>query len=45
MWGEAVLSACNILNIISHKRLEKTPYELWKGFEPNLKYLKVVWGV
>lgn len=43
MWGEAVLSACYILNRIPHKKLDKTPYELWKGFPPNLKYLKV-WG-
>ncbi|KAA0036921.1 ty1-copia retrotransposon protein [Cucumis melo var. makuwa] len=43
MWGEAVLSACFILNRIPHKRLDKTPYELWKGHAPNLSYLKV-WG-
>ena len=41
MWGEAVLSACYILNKVSHKKLDKTPYELWKGHPPNLKYLKV----
>ena len=40
-WGESVLSACYILNRVPHKRLEKTPYELWKGFSPNLKFLKV----
>ncbi|TYK30643.1 ty1-copia retrotransposon protein [Cucumis melo var. makuwa] len=43
MWGEAVLSACFVLNRIPHKRLDKTPYELWKGYAPNLSYLKV-WG-
>ncbi|TYK06658.1 ty1-copia retrotransposon protein [Cucumis melo var. makuwa] len=43
MWGEAVLSACFFLNRIPHKRLDKTPYELWKGHAPNLSYLKV-WG-
>ena len=43
MWGEAVLSACYILNRVPHKKLDKTPYELWKGFAPNLNYLKV-WG-
>ncbi|KAL0560635.1 hypothetical protein IC582_001044 [Cucumis melo] len=41
MWREAVLSACFILNRIPHKRLDKTPYELWKGHAPNLSYLKV----
>ncbi|KAL0359786.1 UNVERIFIED_CONTAM: Retrovirus-related Pol polyprotein from transposon TNT 1-94 [Sesamum angustifolium] len=43
MWGEAVLSACYILNRVPHKKLDKTPYELWKGYAPNLNYLKV-WG-
>ncbi|KAL0546105.1 hypothetical protein IC582_016010 [Cucumis melo] len=41
MWGEAVLSACFVLNRISHKRVDKTPYELWKEHAPNLSYLKV----
>ena len=43
MWGEAILSACYIFNKVPHKKLDKTPYELWKGFAPNLNYLKV-WG-
>ncbi|KAL0373734.1 UNVERIFIED_CONTAM: Retrovirus-related Pol polyprotein from transposon TNT 1-94 [Sesamum radiatum] len=43
MWGEAVLSACYVLNRVPHKKLDKTPHELWKGFAPNLRYLKV-WG-
>ncbi|KAL0546602.1 hypothetical protein IC582_016514 [Cucumis melo] len=43
MWGEVVLSACFVLNRILYKRLDKTPYELWKGHAPNLSYLKV-WG-
>ncbi|KAA0038001.1 ty1-copia retrotransposon protein [Cucumis melo var. makuwa] len=43
IWGEVVLSACFVLNRIPHKRLDKTPYELWKGHAPNLSYLKV-WG-
>lgn len=38
MWGEAILSACYILNRVPHKRLDKTPYELWKGFAPNLNF-------
>ncbi|KAA0056818.1 ty1-copia retrotransposon protein [Cucumis melo var. makuwa] len=28
---------------VPHKRLDKTPYKLWKGHAPNLSYLKV-WG-
>ncbi|KAL0322768.1 UNVERIFIED_CONTAM: Retrovirus-related Pol polyprotein from transposon TNT 1-94 [Sesamum angustifolium] len=43
MWGEAVQSACYILNRVPHKKLDKTPYEMWKGFSPNLSYLKA-WG-
>ena len=43
IWGEAVLYACYILNRVPYKQLDKTPYELWKGFGPNLKFLKV-WG-
>ena len=38
MWGEAVLSACYILNRVPHKNFDKTSYELWKGFAPNLKF-------
>jgi len=41
MWDEAVLTACFILNRVSHKKLDQTPYELWKGYVPNLSYLKV----
>ena len=43
MWGEAVLSVNHILNKVPHKKLDKTPYELWKGHPPNLKLTKV-WG-
>ncbi|KAD3067345.1 hypothetical protein E3N88_35225 [Mikania micrantha] len=43
MWGEAVLSACHILNRVPHKGKDKTPYELWKGYAPNLEFLRV-WG-
>lgn len=43
MWGEAILSATYVLNKVPHKKLDKTPYELWKGYRPNLNYLKV-WG-
>ena len=38
---EAILSACHVLNKVSHKRLDKTPYEIRKGYAPNLKQLKV----
>ena len=28
MWGEAILSACHVLNRVPHKKIRKTPYEL-----------------
>ena len=43
MWGEAVLSACYILNRVPLKNKDFTPYELWFNRKPNLKRLKV-WG-
>jgi hypothetical protein len=43
LWGEALLTACFVQNRIPHKKTGKTPYELWKGYKPNLKYLRV-WG-
>ena len=43
LWGEALLTTCHSQNRIPYKKTGKTPYELWKGYKPNLKYLKV-WG-
>ena len=43
LWGEAILSACHIQNKIPYKKTGKNPYELWKGYAPNIAYLKV-WG-
>jgi hypothetical protein len=43
MWGEAVLSANYLLNRVPRKKLDKTPYELWKGRKPSYNHLKV-WG-
>ena len=42
LWGKALLFACHLQNRISYKKTCKTPYELWKGRAPNLKYLKSV---
>ena len=36
-----MLSANYILNKLPHKKLDKTPYSLWKGRSPSYKYLKV----
>ena len=41
--GEALLTACHILNRIPLKGRNVTPYELWKNKQPNLGYLKT-WG-
>ena len=42
MRGETILSACHLQNRIPFKITSKTPYELWKGYAPNLKYLKLL---
>ncbi|GKC82484.1 zinc finger, CCHC-type containing protein, partial [Tanacetum coccineum] len=35
-WGEAMLTACYLLNMVSNKRNKTTPYELWfYVIEPN----------
>ena len=36
LWGEAILSACFILNRITIRENEKTPYEIWKKRVPNV---------
>ena len=43
LWGEAILTACHVLNRVPHKKIKITPYELWKGYKPNLGYFRV-WG-
>ncbi|KAL0361127.1 UNVERIFIED_CONTAM: hypothetical protein Sradi_3797200 [Sesamum radiatum] len=35
--------ACHILNRVSLKHNSSTPFELWKGRKPSLKYFQV-WG-
>lgn len=41
-WAEAVNTACYIINrVVIRSKLEKTPYELWKGRTPNIGYFKV----
>ncbi|GJT25198.1 zinc finger, CCHC-type containing protein [Tanacetum coccineum] len=42
-WGEAMLTACYLLNMVPNKRNKITPYELWTKRKPNLNYLRV-WG-
>ncbi|XP_026396641.1 uncharacterized protein LOC113291307 [Papaver somniferum] len=43
LWGEAMLSACYILNRVPLKKKKVSPYELWLKRKPNLKRLKA-WG-
>ncbi|GJU11793.1 retrotransposon protein, putative, ty1-copia subclass [Tanacetum coccineum] len=40
-WDYALESATLILNMVSTRKVDKTPYELWYGKVPNLSYLKV----
>ncbi|GJT98079.1 zinc finger, CCHC-type containing protein [Tanacetum coccineum] len=42
-WGEAMLTACYLLNRVPNKRNKTTPYELWYKKRPNLSFLRV-WG-
>jgi transposase InsO family protein len=42
-WGEAMLTACYILNRTPNKKSKNTPYELWHKKVPNLSYLRI-WG-
>ena len=43
MWGEALNTACHIMNRVALKHMDKTPYKLWRGKKTSLKYLRV-WG-
>jgi len=36
-----VLSACYILNRVPNKKLDETPYELRKGYDPNMSFSRV----
>ena len=42
LWGEAVNTACHIVNQVYFRPgTKKTPYELWKGRKPNVKYFRI----
>ena len=43
LWIEALKTAAHILNWVPSKSVPKTPYELWTGRKPSMKYLRV-WG-
>jgi transposase InsO family protein len=42
-WGEAILTACHVLNRVPTKNKEVTPFEEWEKRRLNLSYLRT-WG-
>ena len=43
LWGKAINTACHIVNQVYFKLgTKKTPYELWKGRKPNVKYFRIL---
>ena len=43
LWTEALKTAVYILNRVPTKAVSKTPFELWKGWKPSLRHMRV-WG-
>uniref|UniRef100_A0A2N9I7X4 Integrase catalytic domain-containing protein n=1 Tax=Fagus sylvatica TaxID=28930 RepID=A0A2N9I7X4_FAGSY len=43
LWAEALKTAVYILNRVPTKAVPKTPFELWKGWKPSLRHMRV-WG-
>ena len=42
LWGEVINIACHMVNRVYFRPgTKKTPYELWKGRTPNVKYFKI----
>ena len=42
LWGEAINTACHTVNrVYLRPGTNKTPYELWKGRKPNVKYFRI----
>ena len=40
-WGEAIMTANYLQNILVSSAIESTPYELWENQKPNIKHLQV----
>jgi hypothetical protein len=41
LWGEAVNTACHIINrVYLRPETNKTPYEIWRGKKPTVKYFR-----
>ena len=43
LWAEALKTTMYILNRVPTKAVPKTPFELWKGWKPSLRHMRV-WG-
>jgi transposase InsO family protein len=43
LWIEALKTTVYILNRVPTKVVPKTPFELWKGWKPSLRHMRV-WG-
>ena len=42
LWGEAVNTTCHTINRVYFRTdIKKTPYELWRGRKPNVKYFRI----
>ena len=42
LWGEAINIACHTVNMVYFKPgTKKSPYELWMGRKPNVKYFRI----
>ena len=42
LWGEAFNTACHTVNRVYFRPgTKKTPYKLWKGRKPNVKYFRI----
>ena len=42
LWGEAINIACHTVNgVYFRPDMKKTPYDLWKGRKPNVKYFRI----
>jgi hypothetical protein len=41
-WGEAVNTACHIINrVYLRPEINKNPYEIWRGKKPTVKYFRI----
>ena len=43
LWTDALKTAVYILNRVPTKAVPKTPFEIWKGWKPSLRHMRV-WG-